>query len=403
MSVRKQVISASIVAIAIAIAAIAGATYLVTPTPQSSSTSGQTSGSSQTTIIGTTTGQSATKVAGQTGTLSLLLTDPPIVPTGVTGVYVTYGNVAVHVSGAGNQSGWTETQTTGTINLMKLVNVSTTIATVKVSSGVYDALRFNISSAQVTYNAKNYTAFVPRAMISMRISGGITVNPVNKSATIIDMYPTVVNIGSKSTPEFIVNAAASVYGVPHNDFNDQMSSIGSMMQLSGQAWWKQISEQNTANIQITSATLSSSSLSITIKNTGTKSVNLSAISVAPIGSDCASSGQNGKGHGNDMMPLCFAGSAFFIVQDNGTLTSLASLLPVHFMPYSNGESHESGIFANQGYLLAAGKSVTLTYSKAITFSLSMGMSQATGPVKGLQYSVTVTGQEALAETIVVAS
>jgi hypothetical protein len=249
MSVRKQVISASIVAIAIAIAVIAGATYLVTPTSQSLGTSSQTVGSGQTTTSQTTFGQSATSiVAGQTGTLSILLTDPPIVPTGVTGVYITYGNVAVHVSGAGNQSGWMETNTKGTINLMKLVNVSATIATVKVSSGVYDALRFNISSAEVTYNAKNYTAFVPRAMLSVRISGGIAVNPINKSATIIDMYPTVVNIGSKSTPEFIVNAAASVYGVPHNDFNDQMGNVGFMMQLGGQAWWKQISEQNTANM-----------------------------------------------------------------------------------------------------------------------------------------------------------
>ncbi len=399
MSVRKQVISASIIALVIALSVIAGATFFVTSTPQSSSNPSQTFSSGQ-----STTSQSATsQVAGQTGTLSLLLTDPPTVPTGVTAVYATYRNVAVHVSGAGNQTGWTETNTTGTIDLIKLVNVSATIATVKVSSGVYDALRFNISSAEVTYNAKNYTAFVPRAMISVRISGGIAVNPVNKSATIIDMYPTVVNIGSKSTPEFIVNAAASVYGVPHNDFNDQMGKVGSMMQLSGQAWWKQISENYTANIQVTSATLSSNSLSITIKNTGTKSVNLSAISVAPIGSECAPSAGNGKGHGNDMMPECFTGSAFFVVQDNGTLTSLSSLLPVHFTPYSNGESHQSGIFANQGYLLAAGKSVTLTYSKAITFSLMMGGKQATGPVKGQQYSVSVTGQEALAETIVVAS
>jgi hypothetical protein len=286
---------------------------------------------------------------------------------------------------------------------MKLVNVSATIATVKVSSGVYDALRFNISAAEVTYNAKNYTAFVPRAMISVRIVGGITVNPVNKSATIIDMYPTVVNIGSKSTPEFIVNATASIFGVPHNDFNDQMANVGFRMQLGDQDWWKQISEQYTANIQVTSATLSSNSLSITITNTGTKSVNLSAISVAPIGSDCAPSGGNGQGHSSNVMPACFTGSAFFVVQDNGTLTPLSSLLPVHFTPYSNGGSHQSGIFANQGYLLAAGKSVTLTYNKAITFSVAIGNRSATGPVKGQQYSVTVTGQEALAETIVVAS
>jgi hypothetical protein len=321
----------------------------------------------------------------------------------VTGVYVTYGNVAVHVSGAGGQSGWTETNTTGSLDLLKLVNVSTTIATARVSSGVYDALRFNISSAQVTYNGKNYTAFVPSAMLSVRIPGGIQVNSVNKSAMIIDMHPTVVNIGSKSTPEFIVNAAASVHGLPIYAVTDQIERIGFKMQLGGLSWWKQIGEQYTANIQITSAALSSSSFSVTVENTGTTPVNLSAVSVTPVGSECAPSVQNQEEHRMWGMPECFTGSAFFIVQDNGTLTSLSTLLPVHFMPYSHSEAPRFGIFANQGYQLAPGQSVMLTYSGSITLGFAMGEMQATGPVAGDQYAVTLAGREALAQTVVVAT
>lgn len=335
--------------------------------------------------------------------MSILLTDPPAVPAGVTGVYVTYSNVAVHVSGAGNQSGWTETNSSGSLDLMKLVNVSTTIATVKVSAGVYNALRFNISSAQVTYNAANYTAFVPRAMLTVPIPGGIQVNAVNKSATIIDMHPTVVNIGSRSTPEFIVSTAASAYGLPRIAVTDQLEKIGFKMRLDNQSWWKQISEQYTANIQITSATLSNNSLSVTVKNTGTQDVNLSALSVTPVGNLCVSSTQSQGSHSSAWIPLCFTGSAFFIVQDNGTLTPSSALRLVHMAPHSSNKSHQLGIFANQGYELAPGQSITLTYSNSITFGFGMSQRQAPGPVSGDQYSVTVEGREALAQTVVVAT
>jgi hypothetical protein len=54
-------------------------------------------------------------------------------------------------------------------------------------------------------------------------------------------------------------------------------------------------------------------------------------------------------------------------------------------------------------MLGPGKSVALTYNGPITFSLAVGGRQASGPVAGQQYAVTVTGKEALAETIVVAS
>jgi hypothetical protein len=405
MSGRKQVISAGILALAIALAAIAGATFLVPPTVQLPT-------SSQSTSIQSTSSQStSSQTAGSGGTLSILITDPPTIPEGVTGIYVWYSNVAVHVSGAGNQSGWTETGVSGSLDLMKLVNISTTIATVKVTSGVYNALRFNITSAQVTYESVNYTAFVPHAMLTVKIPGGIQVNSTNKSAAIIDMHPTVVNIGSRSNPEFIVSTAACVYGVPSQSVTSQMQKRGFQMSLTGQGWWEQINEQYTANIQITSASLSNDSLSVTVKNTGTLSVNLSAISVAPIGSDCAPA-QLGMSYSQWRVPSCFIGStlstAEFLVEDNGTLASVSAMPfgPVPMTAAPHAESHPSFIFENQGYELAPGRSVTLNYSKAITFGFfgfAMGPIQPTGPMKGYQYSITVTGRQALAETVVTAT
>lgn len=151
---------------------------------------------------------------GTPGTLTVLLTDPPHVPNGVTGVYVTYTNLAVHVADAGNQSGWTTLSTAGAIDLMSTLNVSQTIAAVQVPTGLYNALRFNVTSATVTLNSKNYTSFVANSELFIPIKGGIVVNDSKPSATIIDISPIVMNIGSSSNPEFVIRSAATAYAVP---------------------------------------------------------------------------------------------------------------------------------------------------------------------------------------------
>ncbi len=66
--------------------------------------------------------------SGQTGTLAVLMTDPPTIPEGVTAVYIDYNNLAIHVSDAGNQTGWTDLGSSGNINLLSVVNSTQTMA-----------------------------------------------------------------------------------------------------------------------------------------------------------------------------------------------------------------------------------------------------------------------------------
>ena len=198
MSMRNKVVIAGVLGLVLALGLIVGSTYFVqSPSPattpnqtvtstltltqtinsgsgsQSQTQSAQAS-QSQSQSSQSPTSQSQTSQSSppsNAGTVDVLLTDPPTLPAGVTAVFVTYSNVAVHVRGAGNQSGWTNSNTAGTLNLVKLVNVSSTIATIKVSTGVYNELRFNISSAAVTFNGKNYTAFVQGAELTVPIPG----------------------------------------------------------------------------------------------------------------------------------------------------------------------------------------------------------------------------------------
>jgi hypothetical protein len=380
MSVKRNTIGYGIAAAVLALVIIAASAFIASnnlvPSP---SASGQASGQ-----------------------LDVLLTDPPTVPNGVTGVYVTYTNVGVHIRGAGNQSGWTGVSISGTIDLMKLVNVSTTLASLKVTSGFYNALRFNISSAKVAFNGANYTAFVPRAQILVAIpGGGIPVNASKTSAAIIDMYPTVINIGTKSVPEFIITTTASCFRVPGEAITKALDKRGFELRLDIAQWWEHISNAFTSNIAITGATLKNNSLSVTVKNTGTQNVTLGFASVESVGNLCTPS--DGDGHGGRMkMPLCFTGSAFFAILDNGTMRSVSTMDYRGFSPQLKHGPKDANIFGDFGYTLTVGKSVTLTYGGLVTLGFRfMGTPISVTPTQ--QYSITVVGQQALAEYVVVAT
>jgi Domain of unknown function (DUF4382) len=324
----------------------------------------------------------------------VLLTDPPNIPSGVTKVYVEYSDLAVHVSHAGNQSGWTTIQSSGQIQLLGTVNVSQTIASVKVPTGDYNAIKFNITSAQVTYNNVNYTAFVRTAELVVPIVHGINVNASVPSATIIDISPTVLNIGSTSTPEFIIRSVATAYVVPQSGVTTGMQQTGYRISLIGLGWWKGILQNYTANLQIENATLSSSGLTVNIKDTGSNSTHLLLVTVTPL---------VGALGAHTYLPGSFMGAAVFAVLPNGTLDSLRVAVPVMAQSSSSAGMVSASLFSTVGYNLTSGASTTLTYSGSINLGFLSLMKQQGSVVPHEQYLVTVIGTQAIASYVVVAS
>src|SRR5271165_5576632 len=126
----------------------------------SQSSTGTTSGSTSKSSSTTSTTSSST-YTGPTGILGVSLTDPPIVPPGVTNVYISYSSIQVHVADAGNQDGWYLVAESGSVDLMSLLNVSLTLGSAAVQTGVFNLISFNITSAAVTINGQNETAYVP--------------------------------------------------------------------------------------------------------------------------------------------------------------------------------------------------------------------------------------------------
>jgi Domain of unknown function (DUF4382) len=369
MYAKKTTLAAAVAVVAAAAIIIAALSYGMPPVPASTTSS-----------------------SGQ-GSLSVLLTDPPNVPAGVTAVYVNYANLQAHVSDAGNSSGWTTIQSAGSIELLSTVNVSQTLSSANISSGTYNFLRFNITSAMVTYNGQNYTAFVPSAELKVPIVGGVKVNDSSASAAIIDISPTVLNIGSQSNVEFIIRPVAVAYPVPSSGVTTQVREHGYRMSLGGLSWWAQIEQRYTANLTISSASLTSTSLNVSVTNTGGGNTSLRLVTVSPLVSGFMA------GEMHDRVPTGIGSSAVFVVLSNGSLVQIQGFM--HAMEPDTGSVY-GALFNATGFLLAPGDSATFSYNGTITFGflgLFLGQSSG-GPVSGQQYLVTVIGDQSLASFVV---
>src|SRR5579885_1638489 len=79
-----------------------------------------------------------TQPSTASGTLSILLTDPPNLPANVTNVYLSFSSIMIHNTQAGdNKSGWYTVGGSGTIELTSVINLSKVIAVSKVQAGEY--------------------------------------------------------------------------------------------------------------------------------------------------------------------------------------------------------------------------------------------------------------------------
>ncbi|MDG6904930.1 MAG: DUF4382 domain-containing protein [Nitrososphaerota archaeon] len=213
MSLSRKVIAGGVVGVIVAIGLIVAAMYAfngghISNTTGISSTTGLSSTSISTTGVSsntgntgiTTSGSTSTSTnsgsSGSTGTLQLSMIDPPNVPANVVQVYINYTSIQVHVANAGNQSGWYNVTSKGTIDLTKIVNSSAVLGSAKLPVGTYNIVRFNVTSAMVTINGTsgkltNYTATVPSGMLQSVITGGVNVQANTTSGLLVDTSPKV--------------------------------------------------------------------------------------------------------------------------------------------------------------------------------------------------------------------
>jgi hypothetical protein len=410
MDTKRSTALAASIAAAAAFVLILGSTFSGIPFtttaqtsigPTSSSTSQTqsqpTQSSSQQTSQQTSSQQtSSQQSSSQEGTLSVLLTDPPNVPAGVTKVYVDYEDLAVHAWGGGSAGGWLTIKAAGSIELLGTVNISQTISSVKVNVGSYDMIRFNITGAEVTYYGKNYTAFIQTTSLTIPIVGGIDVSPSIPCATIIDISPTVINAGTQSSPQFIITSVADAYPVPSAVVVSVQA--GSMMNLTGLSWWQTIAQQSTAHLKIGAASLNSTYLNLKVLNTGGNATMLHLVTLTPVVNATTTASQG-------VLPTALGQSAIFIVLSNGTLVQVQIFMTAQ-MSSTSASAISASLFSKLGLELPPGATASITHPRGVILLGFMGMAVETpvgGILKGHQYLVTVIGTQASASLLVTAS
>ncbi len=308
------------------------------------------------------------------GALSVMLTDPPSVPDGVTAVYITYSDIAVHAAGFGD-SGWVTISGQGTIDTMKLVNFSQTISIGTVPSLTYNLVAFNISNVKVEFMGKNYTATTGDGRLTVPIVGGLKINSSSLAATLVDIQPTIINLGNESSPSFTMAAGARALQVPTDEVNESMKNVGSSFPLQGRNWYQSFRESHSEVVTISGLTLTASSFSFSATNTGSDPATVRMVVVTP-----TASGKSGEGTGA-------ANSFIFTVESDGSLKLL------------NGTPGQvAAMLDGSGYSLAGGASHGFTFSGEITSLLGNH-----SVVSGETYIVAVVGTEQPSNQTVVAS
>lgn len=342
----------------------------------SSTSSGETS-TAQSTSAASSTSKSS---QGSTGDFAIMAADPPVVASGVTAATVTYSSLALHTAGSSNTTGWVQLNGTGTINLMSSDNVSQTIAAAKIQSGTYDTVRMGIQSASVTYHSQAYAAAVASSNITSKLQSDVQVTASQSSAAIVDLRTFVMNTGSSASPQFVFSACAKSTTVPPSQVTSASFQVGAQTQLQG-SWWVGFQDQTSTNITIASATLTSGSLDLRLKNTGNESAQIQTIAITPVSS--------GGLMATASLPASMSGSAIFTVSSAGSLQESNSLQGAVLL---SGNSSQ----------LAAGSSTTLDYSGSISLGFGVVGIQLTGVVPGQQYLVTVMGANTFGSAIVTA-
>ncbi len=128
------------------------------------------------------------------GTLVILMRDPPSGWGSATAVYITFSDIMIHRADAGDESGWFNTGVSVTnISLREIVIFNTMIGETNLQVGKYNIIRFNITQAIATVNGINYTCVVNSGKLHVPIVGsGVRINSAKISSLEIDITPKIM-------------------------------------------------------------------------------------------------------------------------------------------------------------------------------------------------------------------
>jgi hypothetical protein len=266
--------------IGILIAATVIVAVTLAPLPPGSTTSTVTSRvTSTSTTISTTTKVSYSTSTTPEGTMATQVADFLSLPPGVTSVYLQYSDIEVQTSISGS-SLWIRVAPGEDLNLINLSNNGVTVADASVPSGTYDAARFTIDSAVVTFEGVNVTAIVPQAEVSVPIlQNGINLRPNATSGLLFDIAPSIVPTQSVNGTGIELLTYAEALQIPTSVPSSQYFPVGSVLPLNSQSWFTSTQVNLPDNLTVLAALITSNALLVVVKNTGNATVQINGLSI----------------------------------------------------------------------------------------------------------------------------
>ncbi len=259
------------------------------------------------------------------------ITDPPQVPTGTQSLYINYSSLKVHLVSQ-NSSSWISINSSGTLNLLSLINESEVIGSVKIPSGSrISKVRFNITSANITVDNVTYPVILSDSVIVAAVQENKSLN--SSSGVLLDFSPAVLEQQMQNATTFVLlpSISAAVIPSPNGLYGPGINNFVAVharypiMQAAGPFLQQQ------ANITVDSAVLSGSgngtSLNITITNDGNSNATVFGVVLGQ--NDAMIPGQvtpnfTGNFSGNGNMPYVTnaqgpGGKVWVIQQYNGSV------------------------------------------------------------------------------------
>ena len=215
-----------------------------------------------------------------TSTLPILLTDPPQVPNGTSALTLYYSSIALHSADHANSTGFTQLNTSGSVNLMTLVNQSQVLALANVNSSArFDMVVIDVTKATITINNKTYNVTVPSSRIFIKLNENL--NASSSGGALIDFMPAIIQIYGNNNSTFVMVPSAVAVAL-------RKGEIGSHLHLGETQGLSSEEEGNISHVRaqmaITGESIAVSgnntaSISVTVKNDGNTTVEVKHVMV----------------------------------------------------------------------------------------------------------------------------
>ncbi|MDE1873883.1 MAG: hypothetical protein KGI04_02065 [Candidatus Micrarchaeota archaeon] len=351
-------------------------------------------------LLGTGPSPGSTTTASYNGSTfnePVMITDPAQVPAGTSALVFTYSNVQLNETGpSGSQ--WVNATGSGSVNLIAIMNKTQVMGYANVAANTsITQVRMYVNTVQITVNGTVYSVPVAYRQLTLSISGNA--NAAAGSGVLIDYAPTVSPAFNSNSTAFVrVPSGRAV--VTGNVNASASTNVGAVFPITATA--RASLAVVTPSLVISNATVSTSgnttSISVTVKNNGNQSVTLSNLVVygaQNVSTTASLSASMGAGMAAMVSQSILAGRAVAGLVNSNAQALVSVGINVHAFAMQNFAANSSGSLvlvsnysASQtgGYSLAAGSSVTLSYSGVAQYNSGMFM---TTPTSGSEYRMYV--------------